>query len=247
MRIISVILLAALALASALLGGVLACLGASVFFSNYVNSFDLVINHASSAHRLFQDFLENISVHPANPNLGAPTRAYQLSFLFDMAPEQQKVRRTQTAVVHAWRAQGWFVNMYEISSVDKQQGTISWADKDGMPQGGWQGGHPTQAMRGDFERATAAGVRVGGLPGAAPERLVVVGVQPPPKPPPKMASPPRSRPRSPPSRSPRDTATVFAGATAKEAMPGRVRSANPERAARRVAPPRGSQWGISLS
>jgi len=113
-------------------------------------------------------------------------------------------------------------------------------------KGGWQGGHPTQAMRGDFERAVAAGVRVGGLPGAAPERLVVVGVQPPPKPPPKMASPPRSRPRSPPSRSPRDTATVFAGATAKEAMPGRVRSANPERAARRVAPPRGSQWGISL-
>ena len=114
-------------------------------------------------------------------------------------------------------------------------------------KGGWQGGHPTQAMRGDFERSVAAGVRVGGLPGAAPERLVIVGVQPPPKPPPKLASPPRSRPRSPPSRSPRDTATVFAGATAKEAMPGRLRSANPERAARRVAPPRGSQWGIALS
>ena len=114
-------------------------------------------------------------------------------------------------------------------------------------RGGWQGGHPANAMRGDFERAVAAGVRIGGLPGAAPERLVVVGVQPPPKPPPKRASPPRSRARSPPSRSPPGTGTVFAGANAKEAMPGRVRSANPERAARRVAPPRASQWGISLS
>ena len=38
-----------------------------------------------------QDFLENIRLHPANANrCHDGSRAYQLSFLFDMAPEQQR-------------------------------------------------------------------------------------------------------------------------------------------------------------
>lgn len=48
------------------------------------------------------------------------------------------------AVVVAWRQQGWFVNMYQVSSVDPDRGVIEWVDNDRMPQGGWQGGRGWQ-------------------------------------------------------------------------------------------------------
>lgn len=44
----------------------------------------------------------------------------------------------------AWRAQGWYVNGFEIASVDQQHGVINWTGSDGLPQGGWQGGRGWQ-------------------------------------------------------------------------------------------------------
>lgn len=53
-------------------------------------------------------------------------------------------KQPEGGIIVAWRAQGWFVNMYNISSVDQKNGVIHWVDKDGMPQGGWQGGRGWQ-------------------------------------------------------------------------------------------------------
>ena len=49
------------------------------------------------------------------------------------------------AIMHAFRAQGWFVNMFEIASNDPATGSVkfsTWTDGDGFehPVGGWQGG-----------------------------------------------------------------------------------------------------------
>jgi hypothetical protein len=56
----------------------------------------------------------------------------------------KKWKNATGGIAVAWRQQGWYVNMFEIASVDKQEGSISWADSDGMPQGGWQGGRGWQ-------------------------------------------------------------------------------------------------------
>lgn len=47
------------------------------------------------------------------------------------------------AVVVAWRAQGWFVNMFEVTSHDKRAKTLRW-ERHGLPTGGWQGGRGWQ-------------------------------------------------------------------------------------------------------
>ena len=42
--------------------------------------------------------------------------------------------------MHVWRAQGWFVNMFEIATHDPKQHTVEFARTDGgWVKGGWQG------------------------------------------------------------------------------------------------------------
>ena len=83
-----------------------------------------------------------------NGNYNGPILPLGLRFNTSSASTiAQRVARWRDAkrgIVVAWRQQGWFVNMYEIQAVDKEAGTISWADADGMPVGGWQGGRGWQ-------------------------------------------------------------------------------------------------------
>jgi hypothetical protein len=51
--------------------------------------------------------------------------------------------------MHAFRAQGWYVNMFEIATNDPATGSVdfkTWTDPDGLthPEGGWQGGRGWQ-------------------------------------------------------------------------------------------------------
>lgn len=48
------------------------------------------------------------------------------------------------AIVHVWRAQGWFVNMFEVGGHDRQARTLAFAKQDGHVKGGWQGGRGWQ-------------------------------------------------------------------------------------------------------
>lgn len=60
---------------------------------------------------------------------------------------QQRAGRWRDArggLVIAWRAQGWFVNMYRISEHDAKGGLLRWTKANGMPDGGWQGGRGWQ-------------------------------------------------------------------------------------------------------
>jgi hypothetical protein len=44
------------------------------------------------------------------------------------------------AVMHVWRAQGWYVNMFEIEQHDAFVSKMTFASQNGHVKGGWQGG-----------------------------------------------------------------------------------------------------------
>jgi hypothetical protein len=49
------------------------------------------------------------------------------------------------ALVHVWRAQGWFVTMYRVASHDAATATVTFGKRsDGVTDGGWQGGRGMQ-------------------------------------------------------------------------------------------------------
>ena len=56
----------------------------------------------------------------------------------------QKLGDAAGAIVHAWRAQGWFVNMFEVAAHDKNAQTVTFAKLNGLVKGGWQGGRGWQ-------------------------------------------------------------------------------------------------------
>eukprot|EP01060_Flectonema_neradi_P033223 TRINITY_DN550_c0_g1_i1.p1 TRINITY_DN550_c0_g1~~TRINITY_DN550_c0_g1_i1.p1 ORF type:complete len:848 (+),score=215.29 TRINITY_DN550_c0_g1_i1:43-2586(+) len=55
-----------------------------------------------------------------------------------MLPNFQTYENATGAILVGWRAQGWFVNMYEVEKHDKEAGTFSWT------KGGFQGGRGWQ-------------------------------------------------------------------------------------------------------
>ena len=74
-----------------------------------------------------------------SPN-GRPQDAYD--FLSSM-------KDPKGAIMHVWRDQGWFVNMFEVESNDPATGSVefaTWTDGEGLehPVGGWQGGRGWQ-------------------------------------------------------------------------------------------------------
>jgi hypothetical protein len=44
------------------------------------------------------------------------------------------------AIMHVWREQGWYVNMFEIEKHDPVSSTMAFATQNGHVKGGWQGG-----------------------------------------------------------------------------------------------------------
>lgn len=48
------------------------------------------------------------------------------------------------ALLHVWRAQGWYVNMFEIESHDVEHAAMTFAKQNGHVKGGWQGGRGWQ-------------------------------------------------------------------------------------------------------
>eukprot|EP00039_Didymoeca_costata_P013183 m.196382 g.196382 ORF g.196382 m.196382 type:complete len:799 (+) comp15699_c0_seq3:667-3063(+) len=51
------------------------------------------------------------------------------------------------AILHVWRAQGWFVNMFEIASHDQGSQAMTFAQINGHVKGGWQGGRGWQVNK----------------------------------------------------------------------------------------------------
>lgn len=49
-------------------------------------------------------------------------------------------RGVSGAVMHVWRAQGWYVNMFELAKNDPSSSTMTFASQNGHVKGGWQGG-----------------------------------------------------------------------------------------------------------
>ena len=60
------------------------------------------------------------------------------------APILQTLKNPEGAVVHVWRAEGWFVNMFEVESHDASANAMTFAQLDGHVKGGWQGGRGWQ-------------------------------------------------------------------------------------------------------
>ena len=81
----------------------------------------------------------------------------QLPYGFDYDPEDtanagdflSSMKDPAGAIMHVHRAQGWYVNMFEIASIDAAASSVkykTWTDADGFdhPVGGWQGGRGWQ-------------------------------------------------------------------------------------------------------
>ena len=90
--------------------------------------------------RLFPLIKGNMVHHGANTVIGP-------CVYHNMYPPRPGVA-VAGAIMHVFRSQGWFVNMFEIASNDAATGSVefkTWTDKDGYkhPVGGWQGGTAT--------------------------------------------------------------------------------------------------------
>ena len=60
-------------------------------------------------------------------------------------PEMAKWANPKGAILHVWRAQGWFVNMFEVASHDRDAHALEFAKTaGGWVKGGWQGGRGWQ-------------------------------------------------------------------------------------------------------
>eukprot|EP01043_Picozoa_sp_COSAG02_P002412 COSAG02_NODE_55_length_43887_cov_30.660364_33_plen_712_part_00 len=81
----------------------------------------------------------------------------QLPYGFDYDPADatkqgpwlSSLKNPAGGIMHAFRAQGWFVNMFELDTNDATTGSVAfktWTDPDGFahPVGGWQGGRGWQ-------------------------------------------------------------------------------------------------------
>jgi hypothetical protein len=67
------------------------------------------------------------------------------------------------AVMHVWRAQGWFVNMFEIESLDAASHSIEFGTTEGgWVKGGWQGGRGWQVDHSKINSTTENYLLAGG-------------------------------------------------------------------------------------
>jgi len=58
-------------------------------------------------------------------------------------------------IMHVWRAQGWFVNMFEIAGKGSGQHSIDFAKTEGgWVKGGWQGGRGWQVNHANINSTT---------------------------------------------------------------------------------------------
>jgi hypothetical protein len=95
--------------------------------------------------------------NPGDPHYnGSQGLSAQLPYGFDFDPTNQRqagpflagMSEPAGAIMHVWRDQGWFVNMFEVESSDPS-GSVkfaTWTATDGIahPKGGWQGGRGWQ-------------------------------------------------------------------------------------------------------
>lgn len=100
--------------------------------------------------------------NPGDPGFnGSQGLSAQLPYGFDYDPSNarqagpflESLQNPKGGIMHVWRDQGWFVNMFELESNDAAAGSVTfatWVDEQGFehPVGGWQGGRGWQ-VRGD--------------------------------------------------------------------------------------------------
>lgn len=90
----------------------------------------------------YQDIRGDDSTKGLSPMLptGFVYNATQLPWLTNITSAEMK-----GALVHVWRAQGWFVTMYRVASHDAATATVMFGKRpDGVTDGGWQGGRGMQ-------------------------------------------------------------------------------------------------------
>jgi len=59
-------------------------------------------------------------------------------------PLLSTIKNAAGAVLHVWRAQGWYVNMFEVATHDPSTSSMTFAQQNGHVKGGWQGGRGWQ-------------------------------------------------------------------------------------------------------